>query len=167
MKIDSKKDSKTIFYSFSLFHQIWKNRLRSMASRFEAPIGKNRWDKPLFIVKPDEETPLKEIEEQVENKIVKPHISNVPEVQKESNFMFQIDQISQDIINAIVKAQNEGISSTNIKLPHSSINLQLDRKLPMPTLRRYRSSFLKIVELSPPKSNEIGNAFINFIREQL
>lgn len=138
-----------------------------MASRFEAPIGKNRWDKPLFIVNPDDSTPIKEIEEQVENKVVKPHRSNVPEVQEESNFMYQIDQISQDIINAIVKSQNEGISNTNIKLPHCTINLQLDRKLPLPTLRRYRSSFLKIVELSPPKSNEIGNAFVNYIKEQL
>eukprot|EP01091_Cochliopodium_minus_P007309 TRINITY_DN17208_c0_g1_i1.p1 TRINITY_DN17208_c0_g1~~TRINITY_DN17208_c0_g1_i1.p1 ORF type:complete len:271 (+),score=72.10 TRINITY_DN17208_c0_g1_i1:30-842(+) len=144
-----------------------ENILKSLASRFEAPNGKNRWDKPLFTVNPEDKTPLKELEEHINNKVVKPHTSNVPEVQKESNFIFQIDQISQDIINTITKVQNEGITTTNIKLPHSTISLQLDRKIPLATLRRYRSSFLKLVELSPPKSSEIGNSFISFIKEQL
>ena len=49
-----------------------KNRLKALAMRFEAPETKNRWDSPLYQLKPEDKIPFEEIENSLFNKRAPP-----------------------------------------------------------------------------------------------
>lgn len=54
-------------------------RFDELSSRFEEPIGSNRWDKPLFTVFPQDETPCKEIADAILLRdTVSPTMANLP-----------------------------------------------------------------------------------------
>ncbi|KAG0002050.1 hypothetical protein BGZ79_003681 [Entomortierella chlamydospora] len=116
--------------------------------RFEEPDSRTKWDSPLFIVVPEDiKLPEDEIWDAVILKKAKPpNMSTVVKVVKETNYLYEFDQTTQNVIQAILDAQKSGDPTKQIKAPLSSILLQLPptRVVTLSELRRLRRQFTSI-----------------------
>eukprot|EP00744_Colponema_vietnamica_P015241 GILI01021370.1.p1 GENE.GILI01021370.1~~GILI01021370.1.p1 ORF type:complete len:276 (-),score=32.94 GILI01021370.1:37-864(-) len=144
-------------YSLELFNDL--------AGRLEVPDSKNRWDRPCFDIRPEEETPLEEITAAlIEGRAPRPPVATVPTKLSETNLLFELDQITQDILAALEAAQTNSFIGDTITLPHCDQKLRLSRKMSSLELRRLRTQYLKIARMHPPSSTAvIGPTFLEYI----
>ena len=73
------------------------------ASRMERPNPAQRWDKPLFQLRTDEETPLEDIAKACfDGKKPRDPVSTKPEELFDANFVFELDKACQEVITFIM-----------------------------------------------------------------
>ncbi|KAL6070180.1 kti12, chromatin associated [Balamuthia mandrillaris] len=141
-----------------------------LANRFEEPNDRNRWDNPLFVLTPEEPTCLEEVRAALFDRVSKaPNLATIPQKLSDTNFVYEMDKRTKEIVSAILQAQSESaVLGDNIVVPHTTQTVRLVRKLTMPELRRMRAQFQKITQLHPPKSlEEIGQLFVCYINTSL
>ncbi|KAF9583586.1 hypothetical protein BGW38_009112, partial [Lunasporangiospora selenospora] len=85
--------------------------------RFEEPDSRTKWDSPLFVVVPeDPKLPLDEIWDAVIlKKAPPPNLSTVVKVVRETNYLSELKDTTQNIIQAVLDAQKSGDPTKNIK----------------------------------------------------
>ncbi|PRP83169.1 hypothetical protein PROFUN_09597 [Planoprotostelium fungivorum] len=152
----------------------WDDALfEDMCNRFEVPNPRNRWDRPLFILRPEDVTPLEDIKNSLHETA-----ENVPknpateyEKMEEPNFVYEMDQMTQTIINAVLEASNQGLSGDMVvpKSKHriSFLFIALTRMVNLAELRRIKKQFVKMATQNPQPVDTIGDAFVLYLNSNI
>jgi protein KTI12 len=157
----------------------WDEKLmEDLERRFEVPNSRNRWERPLFTVGPNDDLPLKEIAEILSSKPQNvATIATKHEKISDPNYLYDLDKVTQDIINTILEVQNSAIApvSDNITVPNSSSKVRLARKVGLAELRRLRRQYIALAkqlyytqnEQRTQSIHEIAEAFVSYLNTNL
>ncbi|KAG0285723.1 kti12, chromatin associated [Linnemannia gamsii] len=139
--------------------------------RFEEPDSRTRWDSPLFVMVPEDKLPEDQIWDSVIlKKAPPPNMSTVVRVVKETNYLYEFDQTTQNVIQAILDAQKSGDPTKQIKAPLSSILLQLPptRLVTLSELRRLRRQFTSINKMHTLLDmTRVAEGFVEYLNQNL
>ncbi|KAF9917034.1 kti12, chromatin associated [Lobosporangium transversale] len=142
-----------------------------LVMRFEEPDSRTKWDSPLFVVVPEDKLPEEEIWDAVILRKAKPpNLSTVVKVVQETNYLYELDQTTQNIIQAILDAQKSGDPTKQIKAPLSNIPVQLPptRVVTLSELRRLRRQFTAINRMRTLLDmNRVAEGFVEYLNQNL
>jgi len=93
-----------------------------LASRLETPNPNQRWDSPLFIAKDSNELNYEEIVNALTNtEAPRRTYSTQSQPLSDTNFLHEMDRITQEIINAILEAQSTAIAGDTVTVPSATV----------------------------------------------
>ncbi|XP_058830080.1 protein KTI12 homolog [Topomyia yanbarensis] len=137
----------------------------ALCLRYEEPQANNRWDSPLFTIFPEEELD----EDSIFNALFKqkaliPNLSTQNPPLSSTNFLFEMDKITQDIIDGVLSAQKLGLigsvkvnNASPVDVPSDMNASQLNR------LRRQFLSYMKLHTTSNTTLENIPSMFVQFV----
>lgn len=133
--------------------------------RFEPPDARNRWDSPLFSVKPNDELPFIEIQKALfAKKAPPPNQSTMNTPQSSVNFLYELDRMTQELIATLLEAQKTAYVGDEITLPNSSEKLILFKIFSMAELRTLKKQFLTYTKMHPMEdTRKIGSMFVQYL----
>ncbi|CEP08457.1 hypothetical protein [Parasitella parasitica] len=143
-----------------------------LVTRYEEPEERNRWDSPLFILlHDDKEIPVDKIWDAVIlKKALPPNKSTISKPVSSTNYVYELDKITLDIINAFVDTQKEvGTGGLPMSVPRSSTKvINPCRTITLSELRRIRKQFIIYNKQSTTLDiNLIGNVFVGYLNSAL
>ncbi|KAL5993326.1 hypothetical protein ACLOJK_014250 [Asimina triloba] len=118
-------------YDDKIPSDIFLDRFEDLARRFEKPDRRNRWDSPLFELWPlkdgvkQSSTAIAEavsyLTKKVDSKsrdvkILQPTIATQNVRTSEANSLYEMDRATQEVINAIVEAQSQGLGGPSNRI---------------------------------------------------
>jgi len=141
-----------------------------LCQRMERPNSDKRWDNPLFtITEPTADLPLDDITNTLlHGSVASMNQAVVPAKMEDSNYLYELDRVTQDIVRAIVSHQASDSSivmvGDKLSVPHATNTLQLTRKVHLPELRRIQAQYLKMARLRTPDTAQgIANTFVDHL----
>merc|ERR1712096_283644 len=105
----------------------------------EIPNSKNRWDKPLFHLRPEESTPCEEIT----NCLLYGKKPRVPIATKtintfDNNFLYEIDKECRTVIDVIIESQNQLNIGEFCSFPNIDKKLKLNKIITIAELKKLK-----------------------------
>ncbi|XP_018423139.1 PREDICTED: protein KTI12 homolog [Nanorana parkeri] len=149
--------------------QYTQDILDGLIQRFEAPDSRNRWDSPLFTVQKDDVLPLEQICNAIfHRKAPPPNQSTQTQPLSSTNFLHELDKVTQDVVTAVLNAQKISVPGDLITVPGASEKLQLPRMLNMSELRRLRQQFITYTKLHPNENiSQLANMFVQYLNQSI
>jgi protein KTI12 len=93
-------------------------------------------------------------------------LATIPAKLEDSNYLFELDKLTQDICTEIVSIQNSCMIGDNVLI--SGHPFTVSRRIHLPELRRLQSQFFKIAKLRPPENQQqISQAFVQHVNGAL
>ncbi|KAI4171775.1 MAG: hypothetical protein LQ343_004026 [Gyalolechia ehrenbergii] len=142
----------------------------NLVYRYEEPNGMTRWDSPLFTVPYDDPTPPCEeiwnalIGNGSELKKVKPNQATVMKPAAESDYLYELDTITQDITNTILAWQKEHSGETGGHVPIGKQLVELPNSpVTLPQLQRHRRQFISLNRQHNLAKARINDSFITYL----
>ncbi|KAJ3086509.1 hypothetical protein HK102_013021 [Quaeritorhiza haematococci] len=147
--------------------------------RFEEPEARNRWDSPLFTVIPDDGEGIFDAklgQEIVDAVILRkppaPNLSTVVKPLTETNYLYEMDRMTQDIINAISAAQRDSLVAGvggQIAVPYTKSKVTIPpSQVTMSELRRLRRQYCQINKLHTQIDKEkVASGFVDYLNTNL
>uniref|UniRef100_A0A087XCY6 Protein KTI12 homolog n=1 Tax=Poecilia formosa TaxID=48698 RepID=A0A087XCY6_POEFO len=131
----------------------------ALVQRFEAPDSRNRWDSPLFTVLKDDVPPLEAVSDALfKRKAPPPNQSTQSQPLSSTNFLYELDKITQDVLMAIFNAQKTSVPGDLISVPGATEKVELTRTVNMAELRKLRRQFISYSKMHPTeKTGQIAN----------
>lgn len=121
-------------FSRDIFDALWM--------RFEEPISTNRWDSPLFAVTPDDRLNMEDIHSALFEKKPPPANQSTQHAPTQStNYLHQLDRITQDIVSEITAARKLG-SIGSVKIKDATENVNISSDINASQLNRMRRQYL-------------------------
>lgn len=141
----------------------------ALVLRFESPDSRNRWDSPLFLVHKDEDLPFKSITDALFlRKAPPPNLSTQCPPLASTNFLYDVDCITQEIIKSVLEAQKTISIGDPITVPKTEEKVFLNRILPIGDLMRIRRQFISYTRSHPIyDSSRIPNVFAQYINKSM
>nr|XP_023666911.1 protein KTI12 homolog isoform X2 [Paramormyrops kingsleyae] len=141
--------------------------LDALVMRFEAPDSRNRWDSPLFTVQHDDSLPFEAISDAIfHRKAPPPNQSTQSQPLSSTNFLHELDKVTQDILTAILNAQKTSVPGDVIAVPAASEKVQTTRSLGMAELRKLRRQFISYSKMHPTEDKGlIANMFVQYLNK--
>ncbi|XP_076763635.1 protein KTI12 homolog [Xylocopa sonorina] len=137
----------------------------ALVMRYEAPNSKNRWDSPLFAVSAEDELKLEEIYKSLyEVKAPKPNLSTQCPPLSSTNYLYELDTVTQEVVNAILSAKQLGIEC-EFKIPGHEGTVQ--NPCTTAQLMRLRRQFLTYSKMQQIEINQIATLFIQYLNKSL
>lgn len=137
----------------------------ALVMRYETPNSKNRWDSPLFSVSTEDELKFDEIYKSLyEVKAPKPNLSTQCQPLSSTNYLYELDSVTQEVINAILSAKQLGIEN-DFKIPDH--NLTVHRPCTAAQLMRLRRQFLTYSKMQQIEVNQIATLFVQYLNKSL
>ncbi|KAL2607858.1 hypothetical protein R1flu_026431 [Riccia fluitans] len=159
-----------------------------LVRRFERPDGRNRWDSPLFELKPA----LEKIEETSEaivkatafltgsgvagsrnSGVLQPTVATQTTRHADTNSLYELDRATQEVIKILIEAQSQG-SGAVVRKVTVDIYISLQRSVGLPELRRLKRTFVKLASQTslsgpPPPSDpqSVKRMFANYLNQEL
>lgn len=144
--------------------------------RFEQPNPKQRWDDPCYLIKPGDVLPVEEMATLLDSR--KPDAATyATQIDKvsDTNYLFDMEKVSQEAIAAILEASNQSLIGDAIAIPNASKKIILVKTVSMAELRRLRRQYLTLTrqmaatkqEYVRKTQEEALNNFIDYINGQL
>jgi len=140
--------------------------LEALLVRFELPNGSNRWDSPLFSVQPSDVLPCRDISAAIfDRKPPPPNLSTLTQPLEASNFLFDLDRRTQEVVKEVFQAQQGACQGDALHISGSSENFIIkNRKLQLPELRKWRQQFLTYSKMHPPdNADKIPTLFVQYL----
>lgn len=138
----------------------------ALCMRFEEPQHNHRWDSPLFTLFPDEELNGDNIYNALYNqKALLPNLSTQNAPLNTTNFLFEMDKITQEIITQVLSARKLGLIGP-IKIVNNESVVDVPSDLNPSQLNRMRRQFLNYMKLHPTSNStieKISALFIQFL----
>lgn len=147
-----------------------ENVLEELLMRYEEPNPMTKWDSPCFAMTredPANSSSIDDIWEALVNrKIARPHAATLMRPAVDTDYLYKLDQVTQDTITRVQEAQKLGIGGGTIQI--DSITLCLpDESISVATLHRLRRQFMSINRnLMINDSSRIQQLFAEFLKEQ-
>ncbi|XP_020531799.1 protein KTI12 homolog isoform X2 [Amborella trichopoda] len=159
--------------------------------RFEKPDRRNRWDSPLFELRPPEDEinesssaiieAVSYLTRKTDSKtkdirVLQPTIATQSVRTSEANSLYEMDRATQEVINAIIEAQSQGLGGpvNEVHLGHELPTIDIRRPVGLPELRRLRRTFLKLAGQSslsgPPPPSDAESAkrmFADYLNREI
>jgi protein KTI12 len=161
-ELNEDRDDKDERYSRESYDALWL--------RFEEPISTNRWDSPLFAVTDQDKLNMQEIYEALYEK--KPPSANQstqnPPTQ-DTNFLFELDRISQEIVTEVVAARKIGVIGP-VKIKNSSETVNIPTEVNASQLNRMRRQYLNYSKLHLHTAGDLNKApslFVQYLNSVL
>ncbi|XP_032406603.1 LOW QUALITY PROTEIN: protein KTI12 homolog [Xiphophorus hellerii] len=141
----------------------------ALVQRFEAPDSRNRWDSPLFTVLKDDILPLEAVSDALfKRKAPPPNQSTQSQPLSSTNFLYELDKITQDVLMAIFNAQKTSVPGDLISVPGATEKVALTRTVNMAELRKLRRQFISYSKMHPTeKTGQIANMFVQYLNKGL
>ncbi|XP_070828423.1 protein KTI12 homolog [Chaetodon trifascialis] len=141
----------------------------ALVLRFEAPDSRNRWDSPLFTVLKDDTVPYEAISDALfKRKAPPPNQSTQSQPLSSSNFLYELDKITQDVLMAIFNAQKTSVPGDLISVPGATEKIELTRSINMAELRKLRRQFISYTKMHPTgNTGHISNMFVQYLNKSL
>ncbi|XP_028307519.1 protein KTI12 homolog [Gouania willdenowi] len=146
-----------------------KETFEALVQRFEAPDSRNRWDSPLFTVLSDDTLPFEAISEALLNrKAPPPNQSTQSQPLSSSNFLYELDKMTQDVLTAIFNAQKTSVPGDSISVPGATEKISITRSINMAELRKLRRQFISYTKMHPTENTgQIANMFVQYLNKSL
>jgi protein KTI12 len=145
--------------------------LTDLPNRFERPNDRNRWERPLFVVRPeDERIPLEDLMAAIDGQNLAPNLATVTQPVVENNLLHEIDLVTTQILGAVQKAQTAGDGGERISIPGSSKTFVVTRVVPVGEQRRIKRQFMKVVTddgQMPASAAHAADMFVDFFLRQI
>ena len=98
----------------------------------------------------------------------RPNSSTIPVPHGKAQLLYELDDVSQHIIETIFAHLKDNASGTPLIFREYNRTLELFRFVGLSELQRHRRLFVKVNSQHPPTSSaEIGRAFIDFLVTQI
>ncbi|KAJ3388274.1 kti12, chromatin associated [Lobulomyces angularis] len=144
-----------------------------LVERFEEPDQKFRWDKPLFTILPDNPNAGEFfgkdlIDHIVFSKTLVPNFATIVKPLTEPNYLYQLDKITQEIIQSILQVQKEGFSGGYFTVKNAKEKIFLpSRNFTLPELVRLKRQFIQINKLHTLiGENKIAECFVVYLNSK-
>lgn len=146
-----------------------EDTLRGLIMRFEPPNSQNRWDSPLFVAHPDEELPLKAIYDALYlRKAPPPNMSTQSAPLASTNFVHELDRLTQDIVNTIMESQKTCVVGDTVTISGSDDKIILQKILTLAELQRCKRQFIKFTKSRAIDTlHGMPNMFVHFINNSM
>ncbi|GCC37428.1 hypothetical protein chiPu_0015932 [Chiloscyllium punctatum] len=140
-----------------------------LVMRFEAPDSRNRWDSPLFTIQKDDALPFEAIYDAVfHRKAPPPNQSTLNQPLSSTNFMYELDRVTQEMVTTILNTQKTSVPGDLITVPGANVKIELTRSLQMAELRKLRRQFISYTKMHPTENiGQIANMFVQYINHSL
>ncbi|WAR29383.1 KTI12-like protein [Mya arenaria] len=140
-----------------------------LVQRFEEPKANNRWDSPLFVVQKDDALPFEAIVDALlRRKAPPPNASTLPQPLSSTNFLYELDKTTQDILGVIMESQKTSVPGDNIGIPGATDKLQFTRSFTLAELQRTRRQFITYMKMHPVDNpGKISNMFVQYLNNTL
>ncbi|XP_033211716.1 protein KTI12 homolog [Belonocnema kinseyi] len=147
------------------FEQYSREIFDALVMRYEAPDSRNRWDSPLFAVLPEDELRFEEMYNALfKVKAPKPNMSTQCPDLAATNYLYDMDKTTQEIVNEILSAKQMGIEN-DVKIPKYGLTLETSGNVSQLTrLRRQFLTYSKMQQIDPAK---IPSLFIQYLNKSL
>ncbi|CAF0741072.1 unnamed protein product [Didymodactylos carnosus] len=143
----------------------------ALTQRFEPPDGKNRWDSPLFEITPEMNLPCEQIIDFLLNKRPPPpNKSTVNLPISDTNFLYDVDKLTQDAIDSIVQQSKMAVIGQEFSVPLTNEKIIWNHSHSASDLRRIRQQYLKFIKTHPPSketATNITTMFVQFLNNNL
>ncbi|KAK1785073.1 hypothetical protein P4O66_018501, partial [Electrophorus voltai] len=92
--------------------------LDALILRFEAPDSRNRWDSPLFTIQKEDTLPFEAISDALfRRKAPPPNQSTQSQPLSSTNFLYELDKVTQDVLMAVLDSQKTSVPGDIIMVP--------------------------------------------------
>ncbi|XP_053686279.1 protein KTI12 homolog [Sabethes cyaneus] len=143
-----------------------KDVFDALCMRFEEPQHNNRWDSPLFTLFPEEPLAGENIFNALYNQqALLPNLSTQNAPLNSTNYLFEMDKITQDIIKQVISAHKLGATGS-IKIASNASTVDIPPDLNPSQLNRVRRQFLNYMKLHSTGNvsiEKISSMFIQFL----
>nr|CAG4644971.1 EOG090X0A11 [Leptodora kindtii] len=127
-----------------------RSTFEALIMRYEMPDSRNRWDKPLFTIHTEDELPLPDIFSCLyERKAPPPNLSTQSVPLTSTNFLYELDCVTQEIVNRVVEAQKMSTIGQVVAIPNSNETILLKRRYQLSELSRIRRQFITFSKTHP------------------
>ncbi|KAL8815717.1 MAG: hypothetical protein Q9223_005170 [Gallowayella weberi] len=138
--------------------------------RYEEPNGMTRWDSPLFTVPYDDAMPPCEdiwnalIGTEGELKKVKPNMATVMKPAAESDYLYELDQITQEVMTAVIAWQKDHLGELGGQVPIDDTTVELPASpVTLPQLQRIRRQFISLNRQHNLAKSRIRGSFVEYL----
>ncbi|KAI8880711.1 chromatin associated protein KTI12 [Backusella circina FSU 941] len=143
-----------------------------LVTRYEEPDDKNRWDSPLFtIMYDDKEMPGDKIyDSAILKKALPPNLSTVSKPVSSTNYVYELDKCTLDIINKFVEGQKEfGAGGKPMAVPRATNKvINPSRTVTLSELRRHRKQFVALNNVRTTLDvDRLANLFVDYLNTNL
>lgn len=143
--------------------------LDALIMRFEPPVATNRWDSPLVTVHADDDLPIEVIHDALYlKKAPPPNFSTLSQPLAATNFLHELDRVTQSVIKDVMSAQETAVPGDNILIPGAADKIHYTRPLTLAELQRTRRQFISFTKTHPVDDNtKIANMFVQFLNNSI
>ena len=137
--------------------------------RFEPPDSQNRWENPLFTLLPTDPLPVTEIfEALLQKRAPPPNQSTQSQPLAATNYLHEMDRITQEIVSVIISSQQKGLIGDKIVLPGTTESLTLSKIVPPAEFTRLRRQFISYSKTRPVESlDRIPAVFVQYLKSTI
>uniref|UniRef100_W8BBA7 Protein KTI12 homolog n=1 Tax=Ceratitis capitata TaxID=7213 RepID=W8BBA7_CERCA len=156
--LDKNVDNSDVPYTREIFD--------ALCMRFEEPHGNCRWDSPLFVIFPDDTLDLEAMFSALyESKPLPPNQSTQNPPLSSTNYLFELDKLTQQIIADVLAARKIGNtgpvpvkgSQVKVEVPAGINAIQLNR------LRRQFLNYSKLHHATTSTLDKVPQLFVQFL----
>ncbi|XP_051579731.1 protein KTI12 homolog [Myxocyprinus asiaticus] len=143
--------------------------LDGLILRFEAPDSRNRWDSPLFTIQKEDSLPFEAICDALfKRKAPPPNQSTLSQPLSSTNFLYELDKVTQDVLMAVLDSQKTSVPGDLISIPGAKEKIKLTRSLNMVELRKLRRQFISYTKMHPTENiGQIANMFVQYLNKSM
>ncbi|KAI5797441.1 chromatin associated protein KTI12 [Peziza echinospora] len=145
--------------------------IENLIYRYEEPNGMTRWDSPLFTVPyMDDKPDFDAIWEAClgAGVVVKPNQATVVKPPSESNYLYELDKTTQEVVTHIIDAQKNGTIGGQLKVPDCNTAVELPpNTVNLPQLQRIRRQYISLNRQHTQAKSRIRELFVNYLNQNL
>ncbi|KTW29420.1 hypothetical protein T552_01371 [Pneumocystis carinii B80] len=137
--------------------------------RYEEPNSLAKWDSPLFtVIYSDLSSPVDSIWEILSSKkMIKPNASTIVKPLPSSDYLFELNKITQKIIDTIIENQMNHGSESEIKIDSINKSITLSNNVTLSKLQSIRHRFINLNRIQTSSKSKIQEIFIDFLNSHL
>ncbi|XP_074661671.1 protein KTI12 homolog [Tubulanus polymorphus] len=142
--------------------------LNGLLMRFECPDSRNRWDSPLFTIQTDDELPYADICNALFNqKAPPPNQSTQSQPLSSSDFLYELDRITKEIISEIMSSQKTAVPGDELKISAANDSFSFQRVITLAELQRSRRQFITYTKVHTVDVPKIANLFVQYLNNSV
>ncbi|XP_016109147.1 protein KTI12 homolog [Sinocyclocheilus grahami] len=143
--------------------------LDALILRFEAPDSRNRWDSPLFTIQQGDSLPFEAICDALfKRKAPPPNQSTKNQPLSSTNFLYELDKVTQDVLMAVLESQKTSVPGDLISISGATEKIEFTRSLNMVELRKLRRQFISYTKMHPTENiGQIANMFVQYLNKSM
>lgn len=149
--------------------QYTEETFNGLVNRFEAPLAQNRWDSPLFVVHLEDKLPLQEMYDALYlRKAPPPNQSTQSPPLAATNFVHELDRITQQIVTHVMDAQKTSVVGDYIVVPGAVDKIILTKILTLAELQRCKRQFTSFIKSRAVETlSAVPNMFVHYINNSI